>query len=194
MDEERLAYIQRKAKGLENLQYYSMDAINGDWGKGYDVVILAGNLLQNIVADMPYADAQKSFIQKAAISLKIGGYIFLDFCMFEHPEKILSKSNERVIFEGIDSSGVYGKHVLIGDGYNVKTQMAYGRRYTEITTSDGQQETIHEEWKKHIPTLEQVHKWPADSGFVIDKELGDYNGNPISEKTYRAIIWAKKLD
>ncbi len=193
MDEERLAYISIKAKGLENLQYCSMDAINGSWGNKYDVVILAGNLLLNIVADIPYADAQKSFIQKAASSLKIGGYIFLDFSMFAHPEEIFSKSNERVIFEGTDSSGVYGKHMIIGDSYNAKTQMAYGRRYTELITPDGQQQTIHEEWKKHIPTLEQVHKWLTDSGFVIDKELGDYIGNPINEKTHRAIIWAKKL-
>lgn len=94
----------------------------------------------------------------------------------------------------IYENNVYGKHVLIGDGYNVKTQIAYGRRYTELTTPDGQQETIHEEWEKHIPTLEQVHKWLADSGFIIDKEFGDYNGNPISKKTYKAIIWARKLN
>lgn len=194
MDEGRLSYIPMKAKELENLKYCSMDAINGDWGNGYDVVILAGNLLQNIVADMPYDVAQQLFIQKAAYSLKVGGYIFLDFSLFSRPEKIYSKSNERIIFEGTDSSGIYGKHVIIGDGYNSKTHMAYGKRYTELTLCDSQQETIREKWEKHIPTLEQVRKWLTDYGFVIDKEFGDYSGSPISEKTCKAIIWAKKIN
>lgn len=30
------------------------------------------------------------------------------------------------------------------------------------------------------------------AGFVIEKEYGDYAGNPIGEKTNRAIIWATK--
>ena len=42
-------------------------------------------------------------------------------------------------------------------------------------------------------TLEQIHKWLAESGFVIEQECGDYQGNSISEKTHRAIIWARKV-
>lgn len=194
MDEEMLSRISEKAEGLKNLQYCYMDAVNSDWGSGYDVVVLAGNLLHNIVADMPYPDAQLLFIQKAASSLKIGGYIFLDFGLFAHPEKIFGKSDERVIFKGTDSSGVYGKYVIIGDGYDVKTQMAYGRAYTELTMPDGKQETIYKAWKKHIPTLDQVLEWLTESGFVIEKEYGNYNGDHISEITNKAIIWAKRIN
>ncbi len=42
--------------------------------------------------------------------------------------------------------------------------------------------------EKHFATLEQIHKWLAESGFVIEQEFGDYQGNPISETTHRAII------
>lgn len=192
MDEERLGYIKEKAKGLKNIQYCCMDAVSGEWESGYDVVVLAGNLLHNIEANMPYDKAQQFFIQKAASSLKVGGYIFLDFGMFAYPEKIFSKDNGRVIFEGTDSSGVYGKHMVIGDGYDVSTQMAYGRRLTELDMPNGQHEIIHETWEKHIPTLEQVHKWLTESGFKVVNEFGDYNRNPINENTYRAIIWAEK--
>lgn len=73
-----------------------------------------------------------------------------------------------------------------------KVMNIYKRWYTELIMCDGKNETIHEEWKKHIPTLEQVHRWLNASGFAIEKEFGDYSKNPISEKTYRAIIWAKK--
>lgn len=192
MDEDRLAFIPSKAKGLSNLQFSRMDAIHEAWGSEYDVVVLGGNLLLNILADMPYAHAQQLFIQKAAASLKLGGTLFLDFGLFANPEEIFSKHNGRVIFEGTGSSGTYGKHVLIGDGYDKETQMAYGRRCTELTMPDGQQHTIHEKWEKHIPTLEQVHKWLRESGFSVLSEYGDYGKNPINERTTRAIIWAEK--
>ncbi|MDT8719162.1 class I SAM-dependent methyltransferase [Clostridium sp. 19966] len=194
MDEERLAYIPEKAKELKNLQYCCMDAVSGDWKGGYEVVVLAGNLLHNVEADMPYDKTQQFFIQKAASSLKIGGYIFLDFGMFAQPEEIFSKDNGRVIFEGTDSYGVYGKHVVIGDGYDARTQIAYGRRLTELHMPDNHQEIIHETWEKHIPTLEQVHKWLIESGFKVVNEFGDYNRNPIDESTYRAIIWAERTN
>ncbi len=48
--------------------------------------------------------------------------------------------------------------------------------------------------KKHFATLEQIHKWLDESGFVIEQECGDYQGNPISETTSRAVIWAKKVN
>jgi SAM-dependent methyltransferase len=194
MDEYRLKYIQEKAKGTENLQYCYKDAMNSEWGSGYDVIVLAGNLLLNIVADIPYINAQEFFIQKAASSLEIGGYIFLDFGMFAHPEKIFSKDSGRTIFEGTDSSGVYGKQVVIGEGYDEKVQMAYGRRCTDLTLPDGQYETIHEKWEKHIPTLDQVHIWLNKSGFIVLSEFGDYNRKPINDNTRRAIIWAKKFN
>ena len=46
---------------------------------------------------------------------------------------------------------------------------------------------------KHFAALEQVREWLTHAGFVIENEWGDYHGNPISESTNRAIIWAKKL-
>lgn len=59
---------------------------------------------------------------------------------------------------------------------------------------DGRHETIHETWEKHIPTLEQVHKWLTESGFKVVNEFGDYNRKPINENTYRAIIWSEKTN
>lgn len=46
--------------------------------------------------------------------------------------------------------------------------------------------------RKHFASLEQVHTWLERAGFVVENEWGDYQGNPISESTRRAIIWAKK--
>jgi len=133
------------------------------------------------------------FIQKAASSLKVGRHVFLDVGMFSQPEVIFSKAEGRVIFEGTDSNGVYGKHTLIGDGYDIASQVAFGRRVTELIMPDGNKEIIKEDFAKYIPTLDQVHGWLEDSGFKIIYEYGDYTRNPISDKTYKAIIWAERI-
>ena len=46
---------------------------------------------------------------------------------------------------------------------------------------------------KHFATLEQIHQWLEDAGFIVEEEYGDYRRNPIRETTNRAIIWAKKM-
>lgn len=69
----------------------------------------------------------------------------------------------------------------------------YRKWYTELDMPSGGKEIIHEKWEKHIPTLEQIHKWLVESGFVVESEFGDYNKNLISEKTSHVIIWSKKV-
>ncbi len=50
MDEAMLSKIPAKAEGIDNITWRVADAIRDDWGKGYDVVVIAGNLLMNIVS------------------------------------------------------------------------------------------------------------------------------------------------
>ena len=45
--------------------------------------------------------------------------------------------------------------------------------------------------EKHFMTIEQIHEWLERYGFIVENEWGYYSGNPISENTDRAIIWAK---
>ena len=45
---------------------------------------------------------------------------------------------------------------------------------------------------KHFATLEEIYSWLSSAGFIVEEVYGDYNYNPIGEKTNRAIIWAKK--
>ena len=78
-DEYVLAKIPAKAEGLKNIEWRAADAVQDDWGAGYDVVVLAGNILYNIVSDMDYAKAQELFIRKAASALAPGGYVYIDY-------------------------------------------------------------------------------------------------------------------
>jgi 2-polyprenyl-3-methyl-5-hydroxy-6-metoxy-1,4-benzoquinol methylase len=175
-----------------NLTYEYMDAIKGDWGNGYDVVIMAGNLLLNVEGEMPYNEIQSLFIQKAASSLKRNGHLILDFNLNVSPNNIFAKNDGRLIYEGTDSTGILGKFFVINDSNNQETQIAEGRRLFEFTMVDGRVEYVKQNWSKHIPTLHQVHDWLNAAGLTIEKEYGDYDCNPINENTYRAIIWAMK--
>jgi SAM-dependent methyltransferase len=193
LDEYMMSRIPDKAKGLNNLTYGYMDALHSDWGNAYDAVILAGNILLNLESDIPNSEAQQILIQKAADCLKVNGHVFMDFGLFAHPDKVFSKDNGRVIFEGTDSNGISGKYIVIGDSYNAVTQLAAGRRRIELIMPDGHQEVLHQNWQKHIPTLVQVHKWLEKAGLAVELEYGSYDRQPITESTSRSIIYARKV-
>jgi len=154
--------------------------------------VLAGNILINIVSDMDYREAQRLFIKKAADCLKNEGNLYLDFNLFFHPEKFFGVPLERIIFEGTDDRGVYGKYTVLGGTYDSDTQICEGKNRTDLTLPDGTQKIIYGVSRKHIPTLADIHKWLAESGYEIVTEYGDYNKNPVSDNTGRAIIWARK--
>ena len=88
--------------------------------------MLAANILINIVSGMDYKIAQQLFIKKAADSLKIGGYVYLDFNLFAKPEQFFGQRRERIIFEGIDNNGVYGKYIGLGGTFDTDTQICKG--------------------------------------------------------------------
>ena len=191
-DECMLERISEKAAGLKNIAWHKSDVISDTWGKGYDVVLLAGNFLFNIVSDMEYHQAQALLIQKSADALVSGGHLFIDYGYTLHPEKWFINPNENVIWKGTDRDGTYGKMSLLGSTFDAQSGMNYFTRRFEMTLSDGTSFTKDIPSKKHFVTLEQIHDWLKMAGLEIEEEYGDYNKNPISETTSRAILWARK--
>lgn len=191
-DKFMLERISEKAKGLTNLSYYKANAISQDWGKDFDIVILAGNILLNIESEMDYKQAQELFIRKAAKSVKSNGYLYLDFDCYDRPEQTSSKRKEWVCFEGTDDLGTYGKYIVISGDYSKQTCIDKGYRRFEITPKDGEMFSIENTSIKYFPTLKQVDIWLDNSGWSTEQQYGNYEKDPISENTYRAIIWAKK--
>jgi SAM-dependent methyltransferase len=193
MDEDMMSQIPGKISELSNIKFYKADAIHSDWGSDFDVVVLAGNIMINIETDMDYKEAQKLFIKKASNALKVGGYIYLDFDLHAHPEKIFNSIRERVHFEGTDDTGVYGRYIGCGGSYNVETQMINGKSRTELTLPNDETYIFEKKSAKHILALQKVHDWLDCYGFVVEQEYGDYDKNPISEITHRAIIYSRKV-
>jgi len=191
-----LAKIPAKAAGLDNIQWRAADAVYDEWGAGFDVVVLAGNILFNIVSDMNYQKAQELLIQKAASVLVPGGYIYIDYqpggYSLTHPEEAVEGSGDWIVWEGYASDETFGRMTLLAGKYDKDTRIDTFTRRFELTLKNGEAITQDIPCLKHVATLEQIHGWLASAGFVIEQEYGDYNRNPIGDSTHRAIVYARK--
>ena len=192
-----LAKILAKAEGLNNIQWRHTDAVHGDWGTGFDVVVLAGNILYNIVTDMDYAKAQELFIQKAASALVSGGYVFINYspgghCLTTPGPSEKDTGDSWVIWEDNDTGGNYGRMILLDGAYDADTQISTFTRRFEITMKDGKLIKRDIPSHKHFATLEQLHQWLENAGFSIEQEYANLQKTPIDGKSTQAIIYARK--
>lgn len=175
---------------MDNITWWTVDAISDEWGTGYDVVVIAGNFLMNIVSDEGTERAQRMLLEKARKALKPGGLLYIDYNHTFYPEQWYVYPGERVIWEGIDSAGTVGRMLLCDSTYDAATGLIRSTRRYELETATG--EKIRKEMLsvKHYVSLAQIHTWLSEEGFRIEKEYGDYAENPIGEATGRAIICA----
>ncbi len=191
-DEYMLKKISHKITD-EKIKWHKADVIYDDWGTGFDVVILGANLLFNIVSDMNYEQAQELMIRKSAAALALGGHIFVDCGYTKNPEKWFHNPKPNIVWEGTDRHGNFGKMMLLESVYDAESRINRFIRRFEMTLADGSTLVQEIPSEKHFASLEQIHKWLEEAGFVIEQECGDYQGHPISEITNRAIVWAKKV-
>ncbi|MBP3609878.1 MAG: class I SAM-dependent methyltransferase [Lachnospiraceae bacterium] len=191
-DEHMLNRISAKISDSQNIHWHKADVINDVWGNGFDIVLLAANFLSNIVSDMDYKQAQELMIQKAAGALVSGGHVLIDYAHTFHPEKWFNNPAPNVVWQGTDSEGNFGKMVLLNSTFDSNSGIIQCIRRFEMVLADRSSLVQELPTRKHFASIEQVRTWLERAGFVIEQEWGDYQGNPISESTNRAIIWAKK--
>jgi SAM-dependent methyltransferase len=195
-DEHMLLRCYRRMKGMRNITCYSADALISDWGLDFDLVVLAGNVLINIETDMNYAEAQRTFINKAALALKHGGHLFLDFDLLYDPARFFNSLRESSYFNGTDDMGTSGRTASYGSVYDPVIHICAGTSHLELTANNGETFVISELWHKHIPTQTQVYAWLSEAGLIIERSYKNYSDEPlpepIDELTHRATIWARK--
>ncbi len=184
--------ISEKVKALDNIAWQKADALTDEWGSDFEVVIIAGNLLFNLVTEMDYMRAQELLFEKASKALIPGGYLYIDYAYTMHPENWFNYAEEKIIFEGTDLKGNVGKMSLSSSSYDSASGMVKFLRKYVISTPDG--EVIEKEVAsmKHYATLEQSHMWLEKYGLTVEEQYGDYQLHPVGEDTYRAILIAKK--
>jgi SAM-dependent methyltransferase len=191
MDEAMLEKCRTRIRGLKNAVCYAADAITADWGTGYEVVVMGGNLLVNIVADMPYAEAQRLLIRKSAFALAENGRLFLSCdCRADFPTS--SDPGEHVIFSGKDDWGTEGQYILFAQQNDGETRMNRSKRRLRIVTGDGRESTVEWDVTKHFPSFSTIRNWLSEAGLLIESAAGDFLGNPITDQTSQAVIWARK--
>lgn len=192
-DQYMLDKITPQAHEMDNITIRKADMIRDSWGSGFDVVVLAANILFNIVSDIEYEKAQQILIQKAGEALASGGYIYIDYGYYMHPEDIFGNPSEYTIWEGCDNAGNAGRMSLLDSTYDKESGITTFIRRFDITLTDGTKIKQDIPSLKHFATLEQIKNWLCSAGFVVEQEYGNYDRDPISESTNRAIIWAKKI-
>jgi GNAT superfamily N-acetyltransferase/SAM-dependent methyltransferase len=198
-DEFMLAKITAKAEGLGSIQWRAADVLCEEWGTGFDVVVLAGNILYNIVSEMDYAKSQELLIKKAASALVPCGYVFIEYQPGGHrvtqsETASYNRDGKTVIWEGTDNDGNQGNMTLIGDNYDATTAMSSFTRRFELTLNNGEKITQDIPCQKHFAPLEQLHCWLREAGLTIEQEYGDSNGNPLTGNSRGVVIYARKAD
>ena len=138
LDEAMLRKIPAKAKGLDNIAWRTADAVTDDWGSGYDVVVIAGNFLMNIVSEEGPERAQQILLGKAKLALKPGGMLYIDYNHTFYPEQWYVHPGERVIWEGTDSAGTAGRMLLCDGTYDAETGFIHSIRRYELESADGE--------------------------------------------------------
>jgi len=195
-DEFMLAKIPAKAKGLGGIEWRAADAVRDEWGADFDVVILAGNILYNIVSDKDYAKAQELFIQKAASALVPGGYVYIEYQPGGHRitqmEPSRNDDSDWIVWEGTDSEGNHGRMILLAGSYDAETRLSSFTRRFELQIKNGKFIKQDIPSQKHFAPLEQLHCWLSNAGFAIEQEYEDNQRNPVNEKSQGVIIYAKK--
>jgi hypothetical protein len=189
-------------KNIPNITCYQADAISEDWGAGFDVVVMAGNILINIESDMDYTEAQQTFIRKAAAALCSGGHLILDYD--QHSDESAVKFFNRLNESGsgrlgddsayADELGTSGKIRIYGNVYDPVTRICTWASHRDLLTNNGERIIESTMGYKHIPMLKQVYGWLDDAGFSVEKTYRNYTDEPLSENEpdyVRATIWAK---
>jgi SAM-dependent methyltransferase len=194
-DEYMLLRCYRRMQGLANIRCYAADAITADWGTGFDVVLLAGNILINIESEMDYMQAQRTLIRKAAQALHEGGHLYMDFDLHGDPVAYFNSLHEGSYFDGTDELGTQGRTVGYGSVYDPVTQICAGTGHVELTTNAGEAIIVPSQWQKHIPTQAQVYGWLEEAGFTIERTYLDFSQETVPvpvKKNCRATLWAGK--
>ncbi|MCK5128940.1 MAG: class I SAM-dependent methyltransferase [Clostridiales bacterium] len=188
-----LSRLMKKAEGVSNIHIQLDNVLTADWGTGFDVVLLAGNIIINIEGSEDYKADQQLLITKAYDALKPGGYLLMDNDGRYKPETQFKTFDIPTIRKiPTDSKGITAKRIFLWSKYDIKNQICTGKNLFELTTKEGKIFVKEKEYLKHIPYIHQMKQWVENAGFVIEHEWGDHYRNLITKDTNRAIYWARK--
>ncbi|MBU0493990.1 MAG: class I SAM-dependent methyltransferase [Chloroflexi bacterium] len=166
----------------------TQDVLDGDWGAGYDLVILGGNAFY----ELPSAEAQERCIRLAHEALAPGGHLFVDNNDYKGDWGRLAFGKEHVVLEGTGADGTYGRYALTSLRFDEDFGVLHLKRTWLTRTPAGVEQTIEYVGRKHPVSAGEVEGWLRAHGFSVVQMFGDRQGNPYTPPSERAIFWARK--
>jgi SAM-dependent methyltransferase len=164
------------------------DVCEGNWGKGYDIIIIGNNAL----FELPSAEMQERCIRLAYEALKSGGKLFIDTNNWRQRLSGEMLGDSWVALEGTVENGQYGK--LTGEviAINADKQVMEMKRTWLTRTADGKESLYEYTSYKHPVTYRELEQWINSYDFSYIHVYGDYLGNAFSQDSRRVIFWAEK--
>ena len=164
------------------------DAIADPWPSGFDLVILGCNCFYELAS----AEEQETCIERAAASLRPGGYLYLDN---NHMEGDLAQSWREPgmhIHEWTGSDGVCFQDSSETIWFNAPRRLWRSRRRYIVTFPDGT--TTEHEFivQKHPVSVLEEQEWLVKHGFLTLHLFGDRAGSTYTPEAGRGIFWARK--
>ncbi len=192
LSQTMLTFAREKAAALTNLHLLQADMLTSDWGSRYDVVLLAANLMNNIITDWEYKQAQKKLLTQAHKALRPGGLLFIDF---DCPDSLApyAKPGEWLCFEGSDDRETFGRYIVISGTAHDRNRMVRSSRRYELYPKDAEPFVRIQSSEKHIPSLEWMCTQLYRTGFAIDTLHGGYGGEPFDAQHRRCVLWCRRL-
>lgn len=164
------------------------DALDGQWGSGYDLVIMSANAFY----ELPSAETQEQCIRFAREALLPGGHIFIDNDDYKGDWGKGPFGKERIIFEGTGMDGTFGRSTMEWLKFDEEEGVLHIKRAWFTRTPDGVENRIEYIGKKHPVSAREVEGWLKGYDFQIFQVFGDRQGNSYTKESDRAIFWARK--
>lgn len=164
------------------------DVLGGQWGYGYDLVIMAANAFY----ELPSAEMQERCIRFAREALVLDGRLFVDNNDYKGDWSEGPFGKERVVFEGRGIDGTFGRSTMEGIRFDEEQGILYMKRTWFTRTPDGIENYSEYFCRKHPVSAKEVEGWLNNYSFQILQTFGDRKGSPYTKESGRAIFWAKK--
>lgn len=191
VDEFMIERCKAKISNSSRAQLRIGNGVNDDWGNNFDTVILAANILLNIETQIDYAEAQKVFLRKAYESLQVDGQLIL---IFDNSNIWPTFSNQsvKVIFEGADDNGVYGRYLHQSNTFDEISRIMETKQRVELTTVNGEAVNFENVAKKYFLKSNEVVDWLEQIGFRNLELFGDYNSGEFTRESYKVVVIARR--
>ncbi len=111
------------------------DVLDGEWGSGYDLVILGANAFY----ELPSAQVQEDCVRLASEALRPNGLIFIDNNDYGGGWGKSELGQTRVVFEGFGADRTFGRYLMKSVGFDEADEILFMERTSLKRTPNGKE-------------------------------------------------------